>query len=78
MPDSTNKPSENVPGSYYVDDTCIDCDFCRSEAPAFFTRQEIHGYTYVHRQPVTPEEIAQAEAARLGCPTDSIGSNGLP
>jgi ferredoxin len=76
MAEPTNKYPENVPGPYYVDDTCIDCDRCRSTAPDFFTRQDDGGYTYVHRQPKTPEEIAQTEAARLDCPTDSIGNDG--
>ncbi|HSI11587.1 MAG TPA: ferredoxin [Chthoniobacter sp.] len=76
MAERQNKAPENVPGSYYVDDTCIDCDLCRSVAPEFFTRQDAGGYTYVQRQPVTPEEIALAEEGRLSCPTDSIGNDG--
>jgi ferredoxin len=76
MAEPTQKYPENVPGPYYVDDTCIDCDQCRSNAPRFFARQDTNGYSYVHRQPVTDEEIAEAEAARLGCPTESIGNDG--
>ena len=76
MAEPSNKHPENVPGPYYVDDTCIDCDQCRSNAPAFFVRLDTGMYTYVHRQPRTPEEFAQAEAARLGCPTESIGNDG--
>lgn len=68
---------ENVPGAYYVDDTCIDCDQCRSQAPDFFQRLDSVGYTIVHRQPQTPGEIALAEEAREGCPTDSIGRDGV-
>ena len=67
---------ENVPGSYYVDETCIDCDQCRSQAPEFFQRLDSAGYTIVHRQPETPEEIARAEEALEGCPTESIGNDG--
>lgn len=77
MAERQNKTPENVPGAYYVDDTCIDCDLCRSMAPAFFTRQDTDGYTYVRRQPVTPEEIALAEEGRLACPTESIGNDGV-
>lgn len=76
MAEPQNKRPENVPGAYYVDDTCIDCDQCRSVAPDFFTRQDIDGYTYVQRQPITFEEIALAEEGRLACPTDSIGNDG--
>jgi len=76
MPDRNRRTPENVPGPYYLDDTCIDCDLCRSAAPDFFRRYDEGGYTYVFRQPSTPEEIALAEEARLGCPTDSIGNDG--
>jgi ferredoxin len=78
MADPAHKLPENVPGFYYVDDTCTDCDICRTTAPQFFTRQDALGYSYVHRQPETPEEIAQAEEARLGCPTETIGNDGGP
>lgn len=70
------KNPENVPGLYYVDDTCIDCDLCRNIAPQFFTRQDDGGYSYVFLQPQTPEEVALAEEARLSCPTETIGKDG--
>lgn len=76
MPDLTSKYPENVPGKYYVDASCIDCDRCRSTAPEFFIRQDDGGYSFVHRQPETPEEIALAEAAKDECPTESIGHDG--
>jgi len=76
MAEPTNKTPENVPGPYYVDDTCIDCDMCRSDAPQFFQRNDDGAYTYVHRQPITAQEIALAEDARLSCPTESIGNDG--
>ena len=75
MADRNNKTPENVPGPYYVDNTCIDCDMCRTTAPDFFRRNDEGGYTYVYRQPATPEEIAVAEEAR-NCPVDSIGNDG--
>ncbi len=67
---------QNTLGAFYVDDTCIDCDLCRSTSPAFFGRDDATGYSYVHRQPVTAEEIEQAEESRLACPTESIGNDG--
>ena len=76
MADPNFKSPENVPGAYYVDETCIDCDMCRSDVPALFTRHDDGAYSYVYRQPINAEEIAQAEAARLSCPTDSIGNDG--
>ena len=71
------KVSSNTAGTYYVDESCIDCDMCRSTAPHLFTREDSTGFSYVHRQPVTTAEIAMAEDARLNCPTDSIGNDGV-
>ncbi len=76
MAEPTLKTPGNVPGPYYVDETCTDCDLCRSIATQFFRRLDSTGYTIVHRQPITPAEISLAEEAREGCPTDSIGSDG--
>ena len=35
MADPDNKHPLNLPGAYYNDDTCIDCDLCREIAPGF-------------------------------------------
>ena len=61
MADAANKYPENVPGKFYVDDQCIDCDLCRETAPANFKRNDDGGHSYVYKQPESPEE----EAARL-------------
>lgn len=66
---------ENISGPYYVDNTCIDCDQCRSVAPDFFVRDDDIGFSVVIRQPVTLAEIDLCEEARTGCPTESIGSD---
>jgi ferredoxin len=76
MADKQLKNPENVPGKYYVDNTCIDCDMCRNIAPGTFTRHDEGGYSYVFKQPVTPEEIALAEEAKTSCPTETIGNDG--
>lgn len=76
MSDKTRKNPENVPGRFYVDDTCIDCDMCRSSAPQFFRRSDEGGYSYVFHQPVSEEEVAQAEEAMNECPTETIGNDG--
>lgn len=67
---------ENIGGRYFVDDQCIDCDACRSEAPDHFTRNDEHGYSYVKKQPQTPEEIARCQAALEACPVEAIGNDG--
>lgn len=76
MAEYKHRLPNNVPGRYYNDDTCVDCDMCRSTAPQVFMRDDVSGQTYVYHQPVTPEEIALAEEARLGCPTETIGNDG--
>ncbi|MBL9202152.1 MAG: ferredoxin [Opitutaceae bacterium] len=76
MPNLSDRLPQNVPGRFYVDASCVDCDLCRSTAPEFFGRDDETGYSFVHRQPVTPAEIALAEEARGLCPTESIGSDG--
>jgi ferredoxin len=76
MADKQLKNPENVPGKYYVDSTCIDCDLCRNLAPKTFTRHGEGGYSIVFKQPESKEEIAQAEEARASCPTETIGNDG--
>ncbi len=76
MADKANKYPENVPGKFYVDDNCIDCDLCRETAPASFTRQDDGGYSYVFKQPETEEELAKAIEAMEGCPVEAIGNDG--
>ena len=34
MANKTERLTENVPGPWYVDSTCIDCDLCRELARA--------------------------------------------
>ena len=56
MADVANKYPENVPGKYYVDNQCIDCDLCRETAPDNFKRNDDGGYSFVYKQPASPEE----------------------
>ena len=63
---------ENVPGDFFVDSTCIDCDACRQIAPETFRD---HGdRSSVHRQPGTPDQVRRALMALVACPTGSIGA----
>ncbi len=76
MADTANKYAENVAGDFYVDDQCIDCDLCRETAPANFKRSDDGGYSYVFKQPITPEEEDLCRQALEGCPVEAIGNNG--
>jgi len=67
---------ENVPGRYYVDSTCIDCDQCRTLAPALFSRNSETGLSFIQRQPTAPDEIALVEEILSTCATGSIGDDG--
>ena len=63
---------ENVPGDFYVDSTCIDCDACRLIAPAVF--RDAGDQSAVYHQPASDEERLAAQKALISCPTASIGT----
>ena len=67
---------ENVPGKFYVGDQCLDCDLCREVAPQNFARNDERGYSYVKKQPETPDELAHCREALAGCCTDTIYEDG--
>ena len=76
MADVANKYPENIAGKYYVDNQCIDCDLCRETAPDNFKRNDDGGYSFVYKQPESPEEEARCKEAKEGCPVEAIGDNG--
>tara|TARA_R100001015_G_C4503143_1_gene77056 strand:- start:207 stop:437 length:231 start_codon:yes stop_codon:yes gene_type:complete len=76
MADKEDKYPDNVPGQYYVDEECIDCDLCRQVAPDNFTRNEDEGYSFVYKQPKTSEEEELCVEALEGCPVEAIGDDG--
>ncbi len=76
MADVADKYEDNVPGKFYCDDQCIDCDLCREMAPNNFTRNEDGGYSYVYKQPDNEEEGEQCREALEGCPVEAIGDDG--
>lgn len=76
MAEVQDKLPENVRGRYYVDAQCIDCDVCRDISPKNFTRFDENGYSFVCKQPETPEEIELCAEALLACPVEAIGDDG--
>ena len=76
MADPDDKVAETVPGEFYVDSQCIDCDVCRDTAPDNFTRSNKGGYSFVYKQPETVEERALSEEALTACPVEAIGNDG--
>jgi glyoxylase-like metal-dependent hydrolase (beta-lactamase superfamily II)/ferredoxin len=64
---------ENVPGEFFVDATCIDCDACRQIAPGTF--RDHGGQSSVQQQPAGNAEVQRALMALVSCPTASIGTD---
>ena len=76
MADIDEKTPLNVPGKFYVDSSCIDCDLCRETAPENFGRDDDEGVSYVKKQPDNDEELSACEEALEGCPVEAIGDDG--
>ena len=76
MADPKDRYRDNVPGGFYVDTNCIDCDVCRDIAPCNFIRNDEGGYSYVYKQPQTKAERKDCECARVECPVEAIGDCG--
>jgi len=76
MADPNDRVPGQVPGRYYVDTQCIDCDLCRETAPANFQRNDEEGFSYVYKQPETPEEETLSKDALDNCPVEAIGNDG--
>lgn len=72
MADWTKRLPQNVPGEFFVDATCIDCDTCRQLAPTVFG--ETGEYSFVAAQPRTDTDTRDALRALVACPTGSIGT----
>jgi glyoxylase-like metal-dependent hydrolase (beta-lactamase superfamily II)/ferredoxin len=73
MANPARRLPENVPGDFYVDESCIDCDACRQIAPAVFRD---HGdQSSVYRQPEADDDVRRALMAIAACPTASIGTS---
>jgi glyoxylase-like metal-dependent hydrolase (beta-lactamase superfamily II)/ferredoxin len=64
---------DNVPGPFYVDSSCIDCDTCRRVAPESFAAGD--GHSFVAAQPDGDERRLRALMALVACPTASIGTD---
>ena len=76
MADSNDRVPENVPGPFYVDTNCIDCDVCRDTAPDNFRRSDKNSYSFVYKQPASSEERELCMEALGACPVEAIGDDG--
>jgi len=66
--------TDNAPGEFFVDESCIDCGMCREVAPAIFARSTRLGLSVVRRQPASHDEETRAAMGLVACPTSSIGT----
>lgn len=71
-----DRVAQNVRGKFYVEWSCIYCDFCVEIAPTVFQEHKERGWAFVFHQPTTPDELRRAQEAVESCPTESIGSDG--
>jgi ferredoxin len=76
MADNTHKLPENVPGPWYVDDTCTPCRVCLDEAPQLLKYNDDETYVYFFKQPEGEDELGAAENASAICPQNAIGNDG--
>lgn len=76
MADPNDKVPGQVPGQFFVDTQCIDCDLCRETSPENFRRNDEEGFSYVYKQPETDEERELSQEALENCPVEAIGDDG--
>lgn len=76
MANPENKFPENVPGPFYVDDSCIACGVCEAEAPENFKLNDDGDHAFVYKQPENDDERDACVAALESCPVDAIGDDG--
>ena len=72
MADRSKAYSGNVPGAFFVDQSCIDCGTCYTMAPEVF--RDAGDNSLVHHQPEESQRLG-ASMALLACPTASIGTD---
>ena len=71
MAERARAVADNVPGAFFVDESCINGDTCRQLAPATFG--DNGDFSFVEAQPGDAGERAAAARALVACPTGSIG-----
>jgi len=69
----TEAHSDNAPGPFFVDRTCIDCGTCYQFAPETF--QDGGDHARVHAQPGDADLRLRASMALVACPVGSIGTD---
>jgi len=79
MADNTHKVPENIPGPWYVDDTCTPCRTCLDVTGAdglIKYESADEKYVFFHKQPEGDEELECANEMMAVCPQNAIGDDG--
>jgi ferredoxin len=76
MASRAKQAPENVPGSFYVVTSCVDCAVCLDLAPEVFKRLGRKRSVYVANQPSTDDQLARSAEALVACPVGAIGRDG--
>lgn len=76
MADKAARFPENVPGKYYVDNSCIACGACVGEAPDNFRMSDDESFAICFKQPANSAEQQASDAAADVCPVNAIGNDG--
>lgn len=69
--------ADNVPGKWYVDQSCIICSLCSELAPNNFVEAKSGDHDIVYKQPENETEEAQCKEAMEQCPVESIGNDNV-
>jgi ferredoxin len=76
MANFIDRHPENVPGRFYVDDSCLPCVVCLDICPSVFHITDDRDHAFVAKQPETKEEIETCAEAVEACPMNAIGNDG--
>lgn len=76
MADHSRIWPQNVPGAFYVDQGCIDCNLCSEIAPDNFAVENDAGHDFVFKQPEGEQEMDLSLEAMECCPVEAIGNDG--
>lgn len=67
-----DKYKDNVEGSFYVDDFCINCSLCEAIAPTVFKTSDDGDHCVVFAQPEDEIDVEAADEAKEACPVAAI------
>ncbi len=72
MAELKKKVSENSPGKFFVDLSCINCGACRKFAHDIFDEQA--GHSFVRKQPSSESDNFKTMQTLVACPVNAIGA----